>query len=160
MSDLNPRQAHLSPVGDGVIREPSVIVTATAAVGLVALLERVPQLGTKLHAALVRDVRIPDGAVEVFEQASADTLRQLIALRDRRVSGNAGSSEGQPAPGQAPSAHRQLTPTEVSTMIGLSERRVRQLADEGALAGRKAPNGRWSFTPVAVRRFLDEQAAS
>lgn len=94
-------------------------------------------------------------AAPYVEEAARNMARAGHRWGAASVSGNA---EGQGV-ADAPSSSSCLTVREVATLVRLSERRVRQLADAGLIDGVTDTSGRWQFTTEAVDAFLDQRKA-
>jgi hypothetical protein len=50
-----------------------------------------------------------------------------------------------------------LSAQDAARVLGLTDRRVRMLADKGLLRGRRDPGGRWQFDPAAVMAERDRR---
>jgi hypothetical protein len=48
---------------------------------------------------------------------------------------------------------------DAARVLGLTDRRVRALADKGLLRGRRDPGGRWQFDPADVAAERDRRRA-
>lgn len=73
-----------------------------------------------------------------------------------------GSDEGADRSSAVRSTHGHLGAPEVASILGVSSRRVRMLADEGELRGERDAGGRWLFDPTevaAMKAARDERTA-
>jgi hypothetical protein len=82
-------------------------------------------------------------------QAWAISLERSTAVSER---------EAAPVPRETAASSELLVTKRVADKLGLSHRRVQQLAKAGELEARQI-DGRWSFTAHAVQAYRDKKAA-
>lgn len=94
-----------------------------------------------------------EDAREALECAARHWAEERKAITAR------GSAEAAPAETEAPSTCKDtLTTEEVGAILGVSDRRVRQLARTGELPGRE-DRGRWTFDKGAVVALKEKRGA-
>ena len=94
-----------------------------------------------------------------LEQAAALIRSAADVYRQRQISGRKPSD----LPVSAPPSHdpgngRTIDASEVGAVLGISGRRVRQLANAGELPGVRGPDG-WTFTQCEIEQFRARRAS-
>ena len=86
-------------------------------------------------------------------EATLDAWRAVIDAGELHAAAASGSPAGQVAAMVSDSERDTISTTEAADMLGLRERRIRQLAAAGSLPGRKS-GGHWSFERADVAARL------
>lgn len=117
-------------------------------------------------ATILEGANVPGRIFGLPPELRAETLRTLDDIRGAASVWDQGRREGQApevdthndeSPSHPPESF--LTTAQAADVLGVSERRVRQLADAGTLAGRKLGR-QWQLDPESVQaRRLAEDVA-
>ena len=94
-----------------------------------------------------------------LEQAAALIRSAADVLRQRAISGRKGPDQPiSDRTSQEPGSRRTLDSSEVGKVLGITGRRVRQLANAGCLPGVRGPSG-WTFTQEDLDEYRGRKAS-